>query len=454
MKQLKWLKSSLIILALLAQLPQVAAQLSFKGLSPNINIGVYGMTVDSVDHSLIVCGDFNHVNGQQCQCIFKLRNDSALFYPFHWPFLTTIIRCATYYQGKLFVGGGSLLAYLENNSWHIIDSTNLYAFCFYHYGDKLLIGGNFDSLANNKAVNLAIYDGNTFSTFKGIDSVITSTWTVTSVAEYKGNLIVGGNFDHYPGSPDKRKEITQWNGNAWTSLAGGIPGNGFENVNTMCVLNDTLYVGGEFKEATGGPGNNIAKWDGNAWHRMGNGVYTGGSVYSLIPFHDTLIVAGQFQSVDSRQASNYATYYKGYWCPNTVFANNVIECATDYFDTIVVGGVFGKIGADSCSRLAKVSGSSPCYSTSVFSHSRLQKPVKLFPLPASNELHIQFSTEGKQVLLCQVIDLTGSVLLKSTISALPGDNTATIDLRGLSSGTYFLTLGDNDIYKTAKVVKE
>src|SRR5262249_6268497 len=64
--------------------------------------------------------------------------------------------------------------------------------------------------------------------------------------------------------------IALWDGNNWSSVGGGVTGNGL--VNALAVIGGNLYAGGTFTNMGGVAVNRIAKWDGTNWTALGSGM--------------------------------------------------------------------------------------------------------------------------------------------------------------------------------------
>lgn len=86
---------------------------------------------------------------------------------------------------------------------------------------------------------------------------------VYALAKYDGDIYAGGLFDDTGGGGNNEADcsddanyplscIAKWDPstNAWTGVGGGLN----EQVDAFVVMDDTLYVGGEFDDTVGGPG--------------------------------------------------------------------------------------------------------------------------------------------------------------------------------------------------------
>ncbi len=81
---------------------------------------------------------------------------------------------------------------------------------------------------------------------------------------------------------------------------------------------------------------------------------------------------------------------------------------------------------------------------------------KVYPNPFNNSISIQFTLKKPMSINCQVKDITGkSIYFEDFTNVNIGSNNKTINLEGLSSGIYLITVKmGNDGTKTIKVIKE
>lgn len=75
---------------------------------------------------------------------------------------------------------------------------------------------------------------------------------------FDGKLIVSGDFDRIDGAAVGN--IAQWDGSAFTPLAGGLTGGSDPRVRCVLAVGDRLIVAGQFTQAGGTPASNIAEW--------------------------------------------------------------------------------------------------------------------------------------------------------------------------------------------------
>lgn len=331
MKALSSLKNSLLLIGLLCCLGrQASAQSAWATYPTNMFYGsVTNLYNDTASGILYAVGSY--VNDSTS----ILSNRILRIYPDgHYDTLAPLpnnwadAHVMTAWKGELYVGGSELYKY-SLSGWQRIDNAPLYkpnvsVYTFIEYQNQLLIGGIFADSSFNGVQGEAYvvaYDGTHFTRFRRDDTVFRPGTIINDFEIYKGELIVGGNFEgHRPKRNPDFKEIVAWDGQHWHSLAHGIEGIGDELVYSLAVHNDELYVGGIFQEATGAPGNGLAKWDGSQWSKVGSDLGARHNwIYKLLFTGDTLNMAGNFE-VDGLVHSPFARFLKGHFCydPDTV----------------------------------------------------------------------------------------------------------------------------------------
>lgn len=79
--------------------------------------------------------------------------------------------------------------------------------------------------------------------------------------------------------------------------------------------------------------------------------------------------------------------------------------------------------------------------------------LSLYPNPASEHLFVSYRAESAQELSVNMTDLAGKSVMQTSWHGLSGDNTLPLDVNGLESGVYFVTISDGTSAKTIKFVK-
>ncbi len=196
---------------------------------------------------------------------------------------------------RLVIGGGPLssvngtpainIAMFDGQSWSPLgagldnDYSTASVYDLAVFGSDLISTGTFTRSASTPLPGIARWNG---SAWQSIGQPPAAGGR--SIAVYNGKLIVGG--QHSLGGIPGYSPIIQWDGQSWQPIATGMHG----DVYSLFVLNGFLYAGGTFAQTLGSlPVNTLARWDGTQWQDTG---LTGAVVYSLGEFQGSLVAAG------------------------------------------------------------------------------------------------------------------------------------------------------------------
>lgn len=294
---------------------------------------------------------------------------------------------ALYATGSFFDAGGVRANYLAKwtgSGWARVGSgeafngggMDLTGYALAVYGNRLVVGGFFNSAGDVPAQQIAIWDGHAFAplgtgitggfrrvsclavvggdlyaggafmTAGGVPAANIARWNgsewsplgvgtngeVFAIASYQGSLVVGGRFNAAGGV--SRRGIASWNGTTWTDFAGGQAGS-LGAVYCLLAEGNDLYVGGNFASLGSAVVNDIATWNGSSWNTMHSGV-TGVGVNALMRFDGTLVVAGQFYRAGAVDVQNIAT-----WSPTDGY-RPLAEGLNLNVETLIVYGESGQ----------------------------------------------------------------------------------------------------------------
>ncbi len=190
-------------------------------------------------------------------------------------------------------------------------------------GNDLYVGGRFLTAGRIVAVNIAKWNGTTWSRVgSGANGF------VFAIAIKGGEIYVGGRFTVAGDKPANRVARVNRSTTEWNELTGGVTYKDSGFVSAIAFTGNDLYAGGRF--VTAGPGNDtmncLARYNtgSGTWSRVGYGFMKDRklgltSVTSLLMRNGILYVAGQFDSVHnitsrfetggfSRRAYNFAGY--------------------------------------------------------------------------------------------------------------------------------------------------
>ncbi len=228
-------------------------------------------------------------------------------------------------------------------------------------GPVLFVGGNFTSAGGVPAMNIARWNGTTWSALgSGIQGWPRAMTTWNDGTGTK--LYVGGNFTAAGGvSVD---HLAKWDTVSWSDVGGGVQGS---EVKTLAVWTNpglgSLVVGGDFdKVGDTLLTDNVAQWTGTNWNAIGDGFDD--NVEVLMMFGPLLHVGGRFQNSGATPIRRLARYSGGGWQEVGGGVDGTVECMALHFDgtqvELILGGSFATVGASALSspRVASWSGTS------------------------------------------------------------------------------------------------
>ena len=177
------------------------------------------------------------------------------------------------------------------------------------FGGDLVVGGDFTRAGGAPASNVARWDGTAFSPLGlGLDG------SVRALAVFGDSLYAGGLFETAGGVATRG--LARWDGAAWHSVAGGITGGVTNEVLALAVFDDgvtgpALYAAGHFMEMGGVPALNVARWDGALITPVGPGLV--GSVYALVVHDDGSGTGSRLVAGGALATTDFANYVLASW---------------------------------------------------------------------------------------------------------------------------------------------
>ena len=79
--------------------------------------------------------------------------------------------------------------------------------------------------------------------------------------------------------------------------------------------------------------------------------------------------------------------------------------------------------------------------------------TNVYPIPASDNLHLNFLTDVTQNVYISILNLNGKVVLEQKYQAEKGENEVILDIQHLSTNTYFISLSNEKEKVVDKFVK-
>jgi hypothetical protein len=209
-------------------------------------------------------------------------------------------------------------------------------------GGNVYVGGRFSSIFGVNAINIARWNGSTWSAL-GI-GIGGSFAEVRSLAVSGGDLYVGGYFSTAGGI--SANHIAKWNGTTWSSLGTGMN----STVHGLAVSGSTVYAGGEFTTAGGSTANRIAQWNGASWSSLGTGMSS--TVRALALSGSILYAGGEFTTAGGATANRIAQWDGASWSSLGTGMNERVLALTVNGTDLYAGGAFTSAGGVGANRVA------------------------------------------------------------------------------------------------------
>lgn len=252
-------------------------------------------------------------------------------------------------------------------------------------GNDLYAVGSFTSAGYESVNGIARWDGAAWSAVgsgegaKGPYGDSYGVW-LRAAAIYDGKLVIAGEFRSVDGVP--AMNIAAWDGTSWSPLGGGVHGPAdysIAEVRTLLTVGNVLYAGGEFELADGVwheingelvpeqavTVNSIAAWDGAQWSPVGSGVHLvdgstqPGKVMALAYGANKLYAGGYFNRAGGKTVNYVAQFDGAAWNglgsgvrPVEFSTDTPIDALAFANNMLYVGGSFTAAGGKNIDLLA------------------------------------------------------------------------------------------------------
>ncbi len=430
----------------------------------NNNIRAYELYPDTVTDQLYIGGLFYIINGDTMGNItafdgqgFRFMTDSMnacwnggcdgvfSITRYHEGIIAGLMQSSTYEARPQIVGIGEW----DGHKWHRLggglasgyyETIQAYlgaqVYDFAVADDTFYVAGYFEYVDSLPATGMAAWDGTKWHTYEMPPVTPGNAILATSIAKYKGNLYLGGNFI-VTVNGELTNDLIRYDGSSWHKVGNGLI-DGLANLRDLEVFQDKLYVAGYFAQADGNPGNSIMSWDGEKWDDLGGGVCPPyGAIDDLFVYKDKLYVAGRFDCIGGIDAQNVASWDGEKWCSigNSVF-NRAIHGVAVWHDTVYVAGSFFEVDGEPLRFLARYVGD-PATSTCSAPISSAPEPKSegfgLWPNPATDLLQVQAPAPMEALW---VHDAQGREVLRPVVSG----ERVSVSVEQLPAGLYFVSL--------------
>lgn len=330
----------------------------YENLIPGSNVGIRDFTVAL--GLLIPTCEFTEIGGIQA-------NKIACYDGMNWCTLGCGLEDGSIYdmieyKGELYVTGqfeeigcilASNIARWDGSNWKDVEGgltggDNPFGHALTIYEDELYVGGQFTKAGDVNAVNIAKWDGTEWSAVGNIES-----GSVRELTVYKQKLYAGGYFTEVNGI--NTGNIASYNGNSWTTLGSPdqleLQATGV--VKHMAVLNDELYISGDFSS-----GNNdvseLITWNGSQFNDFGRAfsLYQNNTINELAVIDDVLYIGGSFSNVVGSFAHNLLQWDGENWGILSVGTSGPVLAIEQYDNKIFIGGDFDQAGGENAERIS------------------------------------------------------------------------------------------------------
>lgn len=374
------------------------------------------------------------------------------------------------YKGKLYAGGMGLvgLAVWDGIGWTVIEPEGAF-FNLKVFDDKLYAMGNFEKVAGVICRGVAVWNDTTWSSYKGLDTILISGEAINDMAYYKGNTYVCGNFFN-PDYPEL-KDIMIHDEEAGWQPVGDFRIGGLGGLHKMLVWRDTLYIAGLMGESSGAPGNCVAAWDGENWHRLQNGVGRpdegSSAARDIRIYNDELWVTGHFTLTNGYARTpdhgSVAKWDGSKWCTMDFRRMGNSSGFGIWKDELFVVGEVHMLDDTSARRIVKWVGgdyTDTCVqdlTTAVESIDAAGLMFEVYPNPTNGEFHLTFQNKENMKMdeeaNVQMFDLHGRLVLSKSSKISYGANKVALGSSHLPSGVYYLKLTVGAKQSAKKIIK-
>lgn len=175
----------------------------------------------------------------------------------------------------------------DGDNWESIGSPNG-ASILSLTNETMFCTGLFDTISGVFANRLAIWNNEIeiWESFGEPLNFTSNSSKIFQVEYYEDEFYMAGNFI----LEDNMNRINRWNGENWQSLEQGV----FGFVNSVAAYNELLYVGGYFFESAGNIGDHLMAWNGDQWVNPFPDIEFLQGVRRLRVIEDELYIMGNF----------------------------------------------------------------------------------------------------------------------------------------------------------------
>ncbi len=206
----------------------------------------------------------------------------------------------------------------------------------------VITGGKMNDFG--KEYSLHIWNG--FSWGSPVSFHTDSMSQLKAMMPYNGSIYIAGTIDAVKGL-EHVDNIFRFNlkERKFQSITTNTAIHNIKEINSLEVYDNKLVIAGAFTKIQNVQSNNLIFFNGSAWLHPGTGFGTGldGTVTRMTVANDTLFIGGLFKNADQMFTQYYAGFYGGKWVrfENTVFpTSNMVYHDNSLVTTVKDGGSF------------------------------------------------------------------------------------------------------------------
>ncbi|MFN0137033.1 MAG: immunoglobulin domain-containing protein [Phycisphaerae bacterium] len=318
----------------------------------NGSISSMSLLGDAPNDVLILGGSFTF-NGQFMNRVAQW--DGAALNPMSFGFNSTV-QALHVLEGVLYAGGAftqsgptliNFLSRWSGTDWEAIGvGTDAPINALGSRESELVLGGEF-VLADQVGVSRVARVDVRSDTFAVLGAGINDD--VLALAVVNDQIYIGGEFLSGPGGVAADR-IAQFDGTNWNALGDGVDA----AVRDIQPIGTDVFVVGDFQNAGGAPAARVARWDGSAWNAVGDGVDD--AARAAIDFGGQLVVAGDFLNSGATPVARVARLSGTSFEALGDGLDGRVHALVVFNNELFAGGEFGNSGATAAPRLARFDG--------------------------------------------------------------------------------------------------
>ncbi len=378
-----------------------------------------------------------------------------------WSYLDTlndIIQSIVVFNNDIYIGGnfttinGQYIPYIakyNGTNWvNIGQNIDFPVIKLKVINQELYALGYFSQIGGILANKVAKYDG---TNWQNVNNFPIVNGVPSDIALYNGNLYISGLFY----TTSLGNHIIAYKNNNWQSVGGGILGAN-DDIHSIEVYNNELYVAGNIFQSDGNIGQGIQKWNGQNWNSVGGGFYsqTSNGLGRYLKVHNgKLYASGAFDNAGGIPAYSIAYWDSTQWC--SISNQNLFSITTFDFlnDTLYVATPIDSINNIFINKSLKYIGGSytdTCGNLTTIPEQSNHQQLTIHPNPSTGIYTITTNQPIQNIKIYNII----SECVLAIASPLGRSGGLSIDLTNQPNGIYFVQIETDQTTFNKKIIKQ